>query len=178
MLKCYICKEKFQNKYLKDKKYGKVRYHCHYTGEYRGAAYSICNLKYSLPKKIPIVFHNASNYNYHFIIKELAKEFKTQFTCLGENTEKCISFIVTIEKKLQELIKMEKKLQKIYLTYCNLLIPHNLWHAHYQILSIIIQKAFIKLNVTLDTMIKNVNLVELNISIATVSLNIKNLKMI
>ena len=42
---CYICKEKFQTKYLKDKKYRKVRDHCHYTGEYRGAAHSICNLK-------------------------------------------------------------------------------------------------------------------------------------
>ena len=31
---CYICKEKFENKYGKDKKYGKVRDHCHYTGEY------------------------------------------------------------------------------------------------------------------------------------------------
>ena len=48
---CYICKEKFENKYLKDNKHRKVRDHCHYTGEYRGAAYSICNLKYNLPKK-------------------------------------------------------------------------------------------------------------------------------
>ena len=88
---CYICKEKFGNEYLKDKKYRKVRDHCHYTGEYRGAAHSICNLKYSVPKKIPIVFHNGSNYDYHFIIKELAEEFKKQFTCLGENTEKHIT---------------------------------------------------------------------------------------
>ena len=35
---CYICKENFENKYLKDKKYCKVRDQCHYTGEYRGAA--------------------------------------------------------------------------------------------------------------------------------------------
>ena len=42
---CYICKENFENKYLKDKKYRKVRDHSHYTGEYRGAAHSICNLK-------------------------------------------------------------------------------------------------------------------------------------
>ena len=39
-------------------------------------------------KKIPIVFQNGSNYDYHFIIKELAEEFKKQFTCLGESTEK------------------------------------------------------------------------------------------
>ena len=79
---CYICKEKFENKYLNDKKYRNVRDHCHYTGEYRDAAHSMCNLKYSVPKKIHIVFHNGSNYDYHFIIKELAEEFKKQFTCL------------------------------------------------------------------------------------------------
>ena len=37
----FICKENFENKYLKDKKYRKVRDHCRYTGEYRGAAYVI-----------------------------------------------------------------------------------------------------------------------------------------
>ena len=58
------------------KKYCNVRDHCHHTGEYRGAMHSISNLKYSVPKKIPIVFHNGSNYDYHFIIKELAEEFK------------------------------------------------------------------------------------------------------
>ena len=34
----------------KDKKYRKVRGHCHYTGEYRGAVHSISNLKYIVPK--------------------------------------------------------------------------------------------------------------------------------
>ena len=38
---CYICKGKFENKYLKDKRYRKARDHCHYTGKYRGAAHSI-----------------------------------------------------------------------------------------------------------------------------------------
>ena len=43
---------------MKGKKYSKVGDHCHYTEEYRCAAHSIYNLKYSLPKRIPIVFHN------------------------------------------------------------------------------------------------------------------------
>ena len=68
---CYTFKEKFQKKYLEDKKYCQVRDHCHYTEEYRGAAHSICNLKYCVSKKTPIVFHNGSNHDYHFIIKEL-----------------------------------------------------------------------------------------------------------
>ena len=76
---CYICKERFQNKYLhylKDEKYHKVRDHCHYTGEYRGAAHSIYNLKHNIPKNVPIAFHNGSNYDYQFIIKVFAEEFK------------------------------------------------------------------------------------------------------
>ena len=40
---CYICKEKFENKYLKDKKYHNVRDYCHFAREYRGAANSLCN---------------------------------------------------------------------------------------------------------------------------------------
>ena len=64
-----------------------------------------------MPKKIPIVFHNRSNYNYHFIIKELAEELKTQFTCLGENTEKYITFTVLKKKKLQEL-KLQEEITK------------------------------------------------------------------
>ena len=84
---CYISKEEFENKYVKDKKYFKVRDHCHYAGEYKGAAHGICNLKYSVPEKIPIAFHNGFNYDYDFIIKELAEEFEKQFTCLGENTK-------------------------------------------------------------------------------------------
>ena len=116
---CCVCQEKFEYKYLEDKKYCKVRDHCHYIVEHTGAAKSICNLEYRAPKKLPIVFNNRSNYDYHFIIKELAEEFKKQFTCLGENTEKYVTFTVLIEG---ELIKMENKLQKIYLAYYNLLI--------------------------------------------------------
>ena len=122
---CYICKGKFENKYLKDKKHRKVRDHCHYAGKNRGAVHSICNLKYSVPKKVPIIFHTGSNCDYHFITKDLAEEFKKQFTCLRENTQKYITFTVPIEKKLQELIKMEKKLQKIYVTYYNSLIARD-----------------------------------------------------
>ena len=55
-----------------------MRDHCHYTVEYRGVAPSICNLKYSAPKKIPIAFHIGSNYDYHFIIKE-QKYLKNNF---------------------------------------------------------------------------------------------------
>ena len=84
---CYICKKEFDKK---DKKNYKVRDHCHYTGKY--AANNICNLRYKVPREVPVVFHNGSTYDYHFIIKELVKEFDGNFECLGENTEKYITF--------------------------------------------------------------------------------------
>ena len=62
----------------KFKKYRKVKDHCHYTGKFRGAAHSDCNLKYKVPKNIPIVIHNAG-YDTHFIINQLAEEFKGEF---------------------------------------------------------------------------------------------------
>ena len=95
---CYICKKEFNNN---DKKNYKVRDHCHYTGKYRGAAHNICNLRYKVPKEIPIVFHNGSIYDYHFVIKELVKEFEGKFEWLGENTEKHITFSVPIKKKIE-----------------------------------------------------------------------------
>ena len=95
---CYICKTEFNNN---DKKNYKVRDHCHYTSKCRGTAHNICNLRYKVPKEIPIVFHNGSIYDYHFIIKELVKEFEGNFECLGENTEKYITFSVPIKKKIQ-----------------------------------------------------------------------------
>ena len=69
-------------------------------GKYRGAAHNICNLRYKVPKEIPVVFHNGSTYDYHFIIKELVKEFEGNFDCLGENTEKYITFSVPLKKKI------------------------------------------------------------------------------
>ena len=102
---CYICKKELctdkENK-KEFKKMRKVRDHCHYTGKYRGAAHSNCNLKYRTTKKIPVVFHNGSTYDYHFIIKQLAREFKYYLECLGENTEKYITFSVPIKKVLDK----------------------------------------------------------------------------
>ena len=94
----YICKKEFSNN---EKKNYEVKDHCHYTGKYRGAAHNICNLRYKVPKEIPLVFHNGSIYDYHFIIKELVKEFEANFECLGENTEKYITFSVPIKKKIE-----------------------------------------------------------------------------
>ena len=82
---CYICKKEFstdENDKNAFKLYHKVRDHCHYTGKFRGAAHSICNLRY---KK----HQNKS-------IGKLAKALNGQLECLGENTDKYITFSVPI----------------------------------------------------------------------------------
>ena len=104
---CHRCKKRFSTD-DNNKKYHKVKDHCQCTGKYRGAGHDICNLRYKIPKEIPVVFHNGSTYDYHFVIKELAEEFEGEFECLGENTEKYITFSVPIKK---EIIKKD--------TYCN-----------------------------------------------------------
>ena len=97
---CHICEKEFcadNNKEMR-----KVRDHCHYTGKYRGTAHSKCNLEYKIVKEIPVLFRNGSVHGYHFIIKYLAREFKGNFECFDENTEKYISFIVPFKKVIND----------------------------------------------------------------------------
>ena len=88
---CYICKKDFNNDNVRD--------HCHFTGKYMGAAHNTCNLRYKIPKNIPIIFHNGSTYDYHFIIKELACEFDGNFECLGGKHLKIYNFFCPYQKE-------------------------------------------------------------------------------
>ncbi|KYN22653.1 hypothetical protein ALC57_04943 [Trachymyrmex cornetzi] len=63
---CHVCEKPF----TPDDK--RVRDHCHLTGRYRGPTHSNCNLNYRDSRCIPVVFHNLSGYDAHFIIKEIA----------------------------------------------------------------------------------------------------------
>ena len=97
----------FEKKNLKINiwKIHKVRDRCHYRWEYRGAAHSMCNLKHSVRKRIPIIFHNAE------------EELKKLFTCSGENTEKYITFSTPIEKEVKRIDKNGKNYKKLHLTF-------------------------------------------------------------
>ena len=55
---CRICAEKFEDNHAKDKKNRRVRDHYYYKKEYRDAAHSLYNLKYTVRKEIYIVFDN------------------------------------------------------------------------------------------------------------------------
>ena len=110
---CYIYGEKFEDKYANDNKYPKVRQHYHYNGEYKGAAHSVCNLKYSMPKEMIAIFHNGSSCDFYFIRKEVAGELERQLTCLGQNNTKYRTFSVPVEKEVNGISKNAKEITKI-----------------------------------------------------------------
>ena len=80
------------------------------------ATHSICNLRYKISKEFSVAFHDVSTYDYHFIIKELAKEFEGQSECLGQNTEKYITFSVSINKS-KVITKLSKLIRKYKLKF-------------------------------------------------------------
>ena len=108
---CHICKENLGN--------DKVRDHCHVSGKYRGAAHKDCNLKYQIPKFIPIIFHNLSGYDSHLFIKKLAHSAPSdqrsisggKLNCIPNNEEKYISF--SKEIKVGEFIGKDGKTHEV-----------------------------------------------------------------
>ena len=99
-----------------------------------------------MPNEIPVVFHNRTNYNYHFIMRESLKVSLNILEKIQEST-KLVSRKVPTEKYIKNLIKMVMRVLQMFLTKWNLLIVQDLWQVHYQILLIIMQKEFVKLNV-------------------------------
>ena len=98
--KCWICKGEFDDTADEKgyKKNEKVRDHCHYTGRFRGAAHSSCNLKYKKPKNIPVFFHNLTGYVSHLFVKKLgSSNEKENIDCIPNNEEKYISFSKNIK---------------------------------------------------------------------------------
>ena len=91
---CHICS--------KELKEDKVRDHCHFTGQYRGAAHNKCNLKCRKPLVLPVIFHNLQGYDAHLFIKQLAR-LEGDLNCIPSTEEKYISFSKSI--KVDELIK-------------------------------------------------------------------------
>ena len=69
----------------------KVRDHCHFTGEYCGAAHNECNLKCTKPLILTVIFHNLQNYDSHLFIKQLSK-ISGDLSCIPSTEEKYISF--------------------------------------------------------------------------------------
>ena len=158
---CYICWKKSLKKFSKEKNYPKVRDHCHYTGKYKNAiCKGICidDLKFDMVNEIPVVFHDDSNYDYYFIIKELANAFERWFECLGENKEKYKTFSVPIKNKITKIDEDGNESVRTVSYKIEFIdsAVQDLRQVHYQILLIISWKEFVKLNVKFVIIFLNV----------------------
>lgn len=86
---CHVC--------IKPVSDGKVKYHDHITGKFRGPAHNSCNINFKVLKFIPVIFHNLEGYDSHMFIRELG-ETEGDIGCIAKNEEKYISFTKTIRK--------------------------------------------------------------------------------
>nr|CAH7726789.1 unnamed protein product [Callosobruchus chinensis] len=87
-LTCHICERPFDSNNS-----NKVMDHDHFTGKFRGAAHNGCNLNYYRKSHaIPVVFHNMTGYDCHFILLSVCKNFGGNINLLPLNKEKYISF--------------------------------------------------------------------------------------
>ncbi|KYN08011.1 hypothetical protein ALC62_01000 [Cyphomyrmex costatus] len=93
---CHVCEKPF----AKDDK--RARDHCHLTGRYRGPAHSNCNLNYKDSRCIPVVFHNLTGYDAHFIIKEIATAYEGRVDLLPITKEKYISFTKHVDDTIDD----------------------------------------------------------------------------
>ncbi|XP_057324658.1 uncharacterized protein LOC130667184 [Microplitis mediator] len=124
---CHIC-----GKLFKSASEMRCRDHCHFTGKYRGPAHNACNLNYKQSHTIPVVFHNLSGYDSHFIIRSLSTVSEGQINILPINKEKYIQFQLAIRKgvfpyeyidsidKLNDTKSPEKKLIYSKLNNCDI----------------------------------------------------------
>ena len=136
-------KKKVEDKHVKYEKYCKAWDHFHYAGEYRG-----------VPKGIPIDFQNGSIYYYLFIIKKLAEESKKQFTCLGEYSEKYLTFSVPIQKEVTRTDKDGEEITKTIFYRLQFIDSARFMASSLSGVSFrILLKEFMKLNANMNTMI-------------------------
>jgi len=91
----------------------RVRDHCHLPGRYRGLTHSNCNSNYKDSHCIPVVFHNLSSYDAHFIIKEIAAAYEGSIDVLPITKEKYISFSKNVKSTVDKDHKNCMKLRFI-----------------------------------------------------------------
>ncbi|XP_066585160.1 uncharacterized protein [Prorops nasuta] len=88
----HICKKPFLLNQLR------IRDHDHLTGKYRGPAHNNCNLNFKDSHVIPIIFHNLSGYDSHFIFEAIANSLEGSVHLLPVHKEKYISFSKFLRK--------------------------------------------------------------------------------
>jgi len=111
---CHICKEELSiddDELLSDT----VRDHDHFTGEFRGAAHSNCNLQYKIcPEsyQLPIIFHNLRGYDAHLIFQKV-KQTHGRISVIPNNSERYVSFRIGCLKFIDSLQFLSSSLDNL-----------------------------------------------------------------
>ena len=84
---CFACGGEF----IPGDKNKKVFDHSHWTGKYRSAMHSECNLQCKRARSFPVFFHNLSKYDGNFLIRALNAFDDGKVTVLPRNEETFIS---------------------------------------------------------------------------------------
>ena len=95
------------------KKGCKVRDHDHWTGKYRGAAHSGCNLALRKNNKIPVVFHNLQGYDGHIIFQNISKVESKEPKVIAKSMEKFIGFTIGGLRFMDSLQHLSSSLDKL-----------------------------------------------------------------
>ena len=103
--------------------------------------------------------------------KDLTEDFKKQFTCLGEITEKYITFTVPIEKEVTKIGKNGEEITKNISYILQFIDRARFTASSLSNLANNLSEGLHKIKCKFGHNDKNVKHVELNISIATVFLN-------
>jgi hypothetical protein len=83
---CWICEKPLTPE---DETNATVRDHCHYSGQFLGAAHSLCNIVRRQKSHIPLFAHNMSKYDSHFVLKNLTEELDiVELGGIATNSEK------------------------------------------------------------------------------------------
>ncbi|XP_066585457.1 uncharacterized protein [Prorops nasuta] len=104
---CHICKKPFLPNQLR------IRDHDHLTGKHKGPAHNNCNLNFKDSHVIPIIFHNLSGYDSHFIFEAIANykflrhynihlRFIDSFKFMASSLDKLSSYLE--ESQLKNLV--------------------------------------------------------------------------
>ena len=89
-LQCYLCKKQFNEREEKNKE------HDHFSGKYRGASCTRCNMSLRLQRRfLPIFFHNLRGYDMHFLCKHGFGKFEDwKFDVIAQSREKFMRVVV------------------------------------------------------------------------------------
>jgi hypothetical protein len=93
---CHICSFPFSSEDVK------VRDHNHLTGAFRGAAHNSCNLKHQETRTIPVIFHNLSGYDSHFIVRQVMNAFEGDLHVIPVTDQNYVAFIKTVKASIEK----------------------------------------------------------------------------